>query len=347
MPRIDKNKVKKILIIKLRGIGDVVLSTVVLKNIKNDFPGAEIHYLTEKPSNILLKNIDEIKNIHVFDRRSTPQQLKILFKIRKEKYDLVFDFFCNTITALITFLSGAYYRVGFPYKGRKFAYNIYGTEIRNKFHAADLHLETLKMANLTSSFKDLSISLDNNDYLFNNKELESVFSSNNYVVGISPSGGWESKKCDPVKLAEIGDTLINKYDLKIMILWGPGDFTSASEIETRMNNKAYLAPETNIRQMAALISKCSVLIANDSGPMHISTAVGTPVLSIHGPTDPRLQGPYGQKHEWINNDKLDCIICNLLECPKNHECFLELSIEKIMDKFEVLIDKNNISLPLK
>jgi len=97
--------------------------------------------------------------------------------------------------------------------------------------------------------------------------------------------------------------------------------------------------------MGALISGCNILIANDSGPMHISAAIGTPTLSINGPTNPRLQGPYGSKHEWIRLDELECIECNLLECPRNHECFKDLPDEKIIEKVDLLIKKNNI-LPL-
>lgn len=343
MPTIEKKAVRKILLIKLRGIGDVILSTIVVENLLLDFPDAEIHYLTEKPSNFALQENPQIKKIHLFDRKSTWRQFTVLTKIRKEKYDLVFDFFSNSMTAMITYCSGALYRVGFPYKGRKFAYNIYGPPERDKYHQADLHLEALEMAGLSHSYSNLLFALNTSDYSVITNELDYVVSSYRLLIGISPSGGWESKKCDPIKLAEIADSVNEKYNANIIILWGPGDIEHADNIRKFMKSKSILAPPTDIRQMAALISKCSALIANDSGPMHISTAVGTPVLSLHGPTDPKLQGPYGDKHEWINKDDLDCIICNKLECPRNHECFLELPIEKIMTKFELLLRKNNLN----
>ena len=123
---IEKNKVNSILIIKLRGIGDVILSTICIKNLLKEFPNAKIDYLTEKPSKEALSNINELNQILVLDRKSNKKKIRTLLDIRKNKYDLIFDFFTNPTTAIMTFLSGAKYRVGFPYRGRKYAYNIYG-----------------------------------------------------------------------------------------------------------------------------------------------------------------------------------------------------------------------------
>ena len=89
----------------------------------------------------------------------------------------------------------------------------------------------------------------------------------------------------------------------------------------------------------------AAVIANDSGPMHISVALGKPTLALHGPTNPYLQGPLGEKHEWVRNEELDCIECNLLECPRKHECFTELPVNDVLKKFESLIRKNSLSFP--
>lgn len=343
---IIKEEVQKILIIKLRGIGDVVLSTVVLDNLRKDFPSTQIDFLTEKPSNLFLSTLSQIDNVILFDKRNLFSRAKQIFQIRKKNYDLIFDFYSNPATSLITRFSGAKYKAGFPYGSRKSAYNIWGPEERDKFHAAQLHLEFLKKIGLSSTEKQLYFdsNKDDNPLLIN--ELNQIISKNKLLIGISPSGGWESKKCDPEKFAGIADKLVEKYSSQILILWGPGDYDEAVKINELMVNESNLAPKTDILGMATCIKYCDILIANDSGPMHISTAVGTPVLSLHGPTDPKLQGPFGDKHEWIHKDDLDCIICNLLECPKNHECFLELDNNDILGKVELLLNKNNIKFSL-
>lgn len=338
---IDKKSVKKILVIKLRGIGDVVLSTIILDNLKADFPHASIDYLTDPSSKPGLEGLPQIYRVIIFPKKGTWNRLKLFLEIRHTNYDLVFDFFSNPTTAQITFLSGAKYRVGFPYRGRRYAYNYYGPEERGKYHSAILHLLTLKKLNLTHEFKSLHFFIDNSDKSFANKYFNEITSANKLLIGLSPSGGWKSKKCEPEKFAEIGNALKEKYMADIIVLWGISDKYEAIAIHNLIPN-SLLAPSTSIREMAALIKKCHILIANDSGPMHISTAVGTPVLSIHGPTDPKLQGPFGDKHEWVIYSELECIMCNLLECPKNHECFKDLPLSRIMEKVDKLIVKNKI-----
>lgn len=337
-----KNEIKKILLIKLRGIGDVVCSTIVLDNLRDEFPNAQIDFLTEKPSSFGLRGLNQIDNVLIFDKKKLKNIIKLAWIIRKTNYDLVFDFFCNPSSAQITFFSGAKYRIGFPLRGRKYAYNFYGPEERSTWHNAILHLKVLEKFGLNTIHRTLHFSLDKNSVLFAEKYFNETFTNNDFVVGICPTGSWASKKCDAEKFAEIAELVIKKYNATILILWGKGDEIDGEKLFGLLKDKSVYAPETSILEMSALISKCNFLIANDSGPMHIATALGTPVLSIHGPTAPELQGPFGEKHEWINLPELECIVCNLLECTKNHECFLNLSNEKIMQKIESLVIKNNL-----
>ncbi|KAF0153433.1 MAG: glycosyl transferase family 9 [Ignavibacteria bacterium] len=339
---LQKNKVKKILIIKLRGIGDVVCSTIVLDNLREEFPNAQIDFLTEKPSSLGLRGLSQINNVLIFDKKSLAERLKLAWKIRKTNYDLVFDFFCNPSSAQITFFSRAKYRIGFPLRGRKYAYNLYGPEERSTWHNAVLHLKVLERFGLETKHQNLLYSLDSKSKSFADKYFDDTFEKNDFVVGICPTGSWASKKCDAEKLAEIAELVIKRFNAKILILWGKGDEADGEKLLGLLKNKTTYAPPTSILEMSALISKCKFLIANDSGPMHISTALCTPVLSIHGPTSPQLQGPFGAKHEWINLPELDCIVCNLLECKRNHECFLNLPIENIMKKIDSLVLKNNL-----
>ncbi|OGU69969.1 MAG: hypothetical protein A2440_06200 [Stygiobacter sp. RIFOXYC2_FULL_38_25] len=339
---IPKEQVKKILLIKLRGIGDVVCSTIVLDNLREDFPNAQIDFLTEKPSSYGLKGLPQINNVLIFNRKSLTERIKLAWQVRKSKYNLVIDFFCNPSSAQITFFSGSKIRIGFPLRGRKYAYNYFGPKERSKWHNAILHLKVLEKFGLTTKLEKLHYSLDKNSELFAKEYFSKTFKESDFVVGICPTGSWASKKCDAKKFAEIAKLVIQKYNAKILILWGKGDEEDGEKLFNILKDKSVYAPPTSILEMAALISGCKFLIANDSGPMHISTALGTPVLSIHGPTAPHLQGPFGDNHEWINLPELDCIICNLLECPRKHECFLELPNERIMDKIEKLINKNNL-----
>jgi len=342
--QINKSEITKILCIKLKGIGDVVLSTVVLENLKYDFPDVKIDFLTEAPGKAALEHIPLLNEIIVFDKNAGA--INLIRAIRKRKYDLVIDLYSNPRTALATCLSGAKYRAGFPYRGRKYAYNLFGPVERDQYHAAQLHLEFLKSIGLSSNSAEMHFGLTSEDITFADTFISQKFKPDELLIGLSPSGGWPSKKCDPEKFAEIGDSIIENFGAKILLVWGPGDHNEAMEIVKLMNNKVILAPLTDIRKMGALISKCHVLIANDSGPMHISTALNTPVLSLHGPTAPSLQGPFGYKHDYVRLDELSCIECNLLHCPYNHECFKQLPVARVIHKLNSIFQKNNIPVRL-
>ena len=343
--KLNKENIHKILIIKLRGIGDVVLSTIVIENLRRDFPDAQIDYLVETPSEPGLSGLKEINQVLIFERSDFWEKIALILKLRKIGYDLVLDFFTNPSTALVTFFSGAKYRVGFPYRGRTYAYNLFGPKERGKYHSAQLHLETLKQIGLNHSYKELYYYISPSALHVAEKYLRDSFIENHFVIGICPTGGWESKKCDPSKFVEIANALVKKYNAKIFILWGKSDESDAFRIHSMLGDKSIIAPETSIQELAAMIARCKFLIANDSGPMHIATAVGTPVLGLFGPTSPHMQGPFGEKNEWVRLDELECIECNLLVCPRDHECFRNLQIEKIMDKVDSLLAKNNIVIP--
>ncbi|RMD48371.1 MAG: glycosyltransferase family 9 protein, partial [Ignavibacteria bacterium] len=330
----DKDKIKKILVLKLRGIGDVVLATSAIKNLSDYFTNASIDIVTERPSDQLLKELPFINEVIHFNRKSTKERIKLAFALRKNRYDFVVDFFSNPSTAQLTAFSRAKFRAGFPYKGRKYAYNLFGPEERGKYHAAELHHKFLELLNIPVNSRDLMIGLKDEDNSFAKEIISQNIQSNKRILGISPSGGWDSKKCEPEKFAEFAEVILNNLDWSAIILWGPGDFEDAVKIKNILGDKAFLAPNTTISQMAALLKNCDAIIANDSGPMHIATAVGTPVLSIHGPTSPTLQGPYGNKHSYVRLEELDCIECNLLVCNRKHECFMNLPKDIVYDKFK-------------
>src|ERR1035437_9469468 len=125
---IDKSKIKKILCIKPRGIGDIVLSTIIIDNLISYFPEVKIDYLTENFAKSCLEDNPNINKILTMGKKEFP--LWVALRIRKEKYDLLIDLWSNPRTAQITFLSGVKYRVGFSYRGRRYAYNIRATSER-------------------------------------------------------------------------------------------------------------------------------------------------------------------------------------------------------------------------
>jgi len=330
------NEIKKILCIKPRGIGDIVLSTVILDDLKKTFPSAEIHYLTETFAKDAFANNSLIAKVHTMEK--TGFVLKVAARLRKEKYDLIIDLWSNPRSAQITFLTHAKYRVGFSYRGRKYAYNILGTSEKGEHHAAEHNLELLKALGIEITSKRIHFYVSDG---YNNCAKEFIrlnLPIDKKIVGIIPSGGWASKRCDANKWVEICNAIKQKYDVVFLILWGPGDESDSNYIKSILKDDAVLIPEVKIGKLSALIKNCDIVIANDSGPMHIAAALGVPTLGIFGPTNPKAHGPYSPNSDYVIKEDLHCIICNKLECPYDHECMRQLPVEKVLSKFENLFN---------
>jgi len=332
---INQKEIRKILCIKPRGIGDIVLSTIILDDLKKTFPSAEIHYLTEIFAKDALANNPFVFKVHTMEK--TEFVLRVAVRLLKEKFDMIIDLWSNPRSAQITFLTHAKYRVGYSYRGRKYAYNILGTSEKGEHHSAEHNLELLKAIGIEATSKRVHFYTSIEDDTWAKHFIITNLPLNKKRIGIIPSGGWASKRCDASKWVEICNAIKLKFDVIFLILWGPGDESDANYIKNNLKEDAVLIPEVKIGKLSSLIRNCHLIIANDSGPMHISAALGVPTLGIFGPTNPKAHGPYSPNSDYVIKEDLHCIICNKLECPYNHECMKELSVEEVVKKVQKLM----------
>ena len=334
--KIPSQEIKKVLCIKPRGIGDIILSTIVLENLKAALPHSEIHYLTEDFAKRAVENNPFISKVLTY--KKSDFIFSLIMKIRKENYELVFDFWSNPKTAQMTFLSGAKYKVGFGYRGRKYAYNILAESGEKNLHAAEANLQLLKAVDIPVISKNIHYYLEESEKQFAQKYFSDNFPKDEVVVGIIPAGGWPSKRCEPVKWIEICKTLVNEFDCSFLILWGPEDKHDAELISVALETKAIISPLTSVGEMSALISRCDLVVANDSGPMHIAAALKVPTIGIFGPTNPENHKPYSANSDFVIIKDLHCIICNKTICPYNHECMFELPVIDVLEKSKHLLE---------
>lgn len=329
-----------VLVIKLRAIGDVLLSTPVLKNLKEHYPHLEIDFLCEKFAGDVVIGNPHVRDVIAFNRK-TDSGLSLISKVRNNKYDIVIDLFGNPRTALITRLSGAKHRIGFPFRGRAYAYNVHIKPRGAEVHNVDFNLDVLRY---------FEIAVKHFNPIFPLGEREKSFAENWFtqeqlhtseVVGINPSGGWYTKKWNLNSYAQLADRIIEERGSNIVFFWGPGEQEEVNAIQTAMKFPSKAIPKTSLKEMGALLQLCTYVISNDSGPMHIAASVGVPTLGIFGPTNPYLQGPYGSKNLWVRHEELDCLACNLTKCPIGNICMKELSVEKVFESFKKLVEKNS------
>jgi len=334
--------VQRILVIKLRAVGDVLLSTVVTKNLRLAYPRSQIHFLTERPSLEVLKGNPYVDDVLVYDRK-TMNGLSLISAVRRRQYDLVIDLFGNPRTALVTRLSGARRRVGFRFRGRAYAYNILAEPRGDRVHNTQFNLDALVALGVPIQDSSLQFTFGDEDSRYVESFMPEDFSRGSFTVCINTGGGWYTKRWGLDRYALLADRLIEEFNARIVLPWGPGQMPDVEEINRRMKRAAFIPPATTLRQLGALLKRCTIVITNDSGPMHIAAAVGTPILAIFGPTNPALQGPYGGNHVVVRNEALDCLGCNLTACPIGHPCMLGLDVDTVMQGVRRLLANNRIT----
>jgi ADP-heptose:LPS heptosyltransferase len=339
--QLDTENVRRLLVIKLRAIGDVLLSTIVTKNLRNFFPKSEIHFLTELPSVDVLKGNEFIDAAVVYDRRSM-SGVDLIRRVRQNGYDLVLDLFGNPRSALVTYLSGARYRVGFRFRARTYAYNIVVSPRGDTVHNTQFNLDALEAIGIPIVDRNIYFTPSTAGEQAAQEYFAQNVGNSSFVVGINTGGGWYTKRWGLERYAHLADRLVEIYGATILLVWGPGQRPDAEEVASLMKHEPLIPPPTSLSSLGAFLKRCSFVVSNDSGPMHIAAAVGTPVLGIYGPTNPTLQGPVGPRSLTVRKEELECLGCNLTSCPIGHPCMKDLAVDRVLKGVELILNKNDI-----
>jgi heptosyltransferase III len=329
-----KSPQKRIAMILLRAMGDVVLTTPAIRVLKQHFLQADIDFITNSGPAEILQGNPYLSQIVRYPY--TPQDvigaLKFAMKLRSHHYDIVIDFLGTPATALLTWYSGAAIRVGYNLRFRKLAYTHldqgYIPDIYNPLSKFPL-LKPLGIQDeetMTEVFPPAEAE----------KWVDQLFTNNSWdqrrVVALATCATNPVRRWRPQRFAEMAKWLSQKH-YQVILVWGPGEFEYVKTVEELCSGSAVMTPPTEIMQLAALLRRCCLLIANCGGTKHVAVAVGTPTLTIHGPSDPRVWTPSGDPRHTFVRGQLDCLKCNEKEC-KTLECMEAVSTEMVIAKIE-------------
>ena len=340
----------KILIIKLRAIGDVLLSTPVIENLREAYNSSKIDFLVEREAEDVVKGNPYVDRVIVLDKKkmgslrrlkALRENLNFMRSLREGKYDLAIDLFGNLRSALLTLSTGAKLKVGYNFRGRKYAYDLRVEPRGDRVHEVQFNLDALRRIGVPVVTDRPLFPIDDASKRFARDFFKSQGLEDGFVIGISPSGGWPAKRWPLEYFAELADQLVKTYRAKILLFWGPGELNRVQRLQSFMTERSWIIPETTLKQLGALLQRCDLVISNDSGPMHIAAAVDTPTVGIFGPTNPRLQGPYGEKHEVVVKEGLPCLGCNKLTC-KTSDCMNLLGPGEVFQVVRKCIEKNSL-----
>ncbi len=353
-------KAERILIANPYGIGDVLFTTPLISTLKKHFPSSYIAFLVGSRTKEVLSANPDIDEIFVFDRDASRQKNKIeayreVFKLmntlRRKNFDLFFDFSNTSQYGFLSFVLGIKWRLGFNYKNRgRFLNHKMPLDGFEKKHVIEYYLSLL-------DFLPVKIEKDRKTKFYLSKEAEEwadkFFNDNglngNMVIGIHPGGGasWAKmarfKWWDKERFITLAKTLINEYQLKILLFSEPEREEEIMINKKELNDKNFIFPvNLSLTQFAALIKRCRLLISNEGGPFQIAVALETPTVSIYGPVSEIVYGPYppAEIHQVVTKG-LDCQPCYRSFCfkPCSHRrCLDELTGAEVLAKVKKVMD---------
>jgi heptosyltransferase-2 len=344
------NPPEKILIIRFSSLGDIVLTTPVIKSLKEKFPQSKIFFLTKSQYESLLKNDPHVFSLIEFDpkerHRGISGFLKLIQELKASKFDLVVDLHSNLRSFLIRHLLKAKVKIRYDKRWLARFLLVHFKFIKIKpVHTVDSYGGALKKIGMNSVGKDPQIFLDEEGENFLKDFLiEKNIKKDDIVVGIHPGARWETKRWNEEKFAQVCQILNQKLKAKIILFGDQKDQKVIDRINPQAEDQnLFKAVNLPLNKFMSLIRRSDCFITNDSGPMHMASALGVPVVAIFGPTHPQLGfSPLGAKNIVLTAN-VECSPCSLHGEKKCHKesrlCMDLIQPEMVVDAVERLLKK--------
>lgn len=333
-------KGKKILIVIIKDIGDVMLCEPVLQILKYNFPDAKIDVLAQARCAPVLENNPYVNEVVIYDNK---HPVKSIFEVRKRKYHWVIDYLSNPRSAMICALSGARMRIGNEKNFHKFyAYNFCFRYPQEVIYNPDLKLNVLRQLGLKWPDEHAPLA----KYYLNDEQRAwaKKFSGNLrtrenqklFAFYVTPKA--ITKKWPDQHFQELARLLHSQYDARIIVLYGPGEFEAAQKVTQNMPPYITLAPKTNnLYQFFALLSALDLLVGCCGGTKHMALAVGVPTVTIHTVNHAEAWTPsFSGKHLAVR-PSLICSPCFRGEC-ETLACMQNITPAKVFDTVKALLD---------
>jgi lipopolysaccharide heptosyltransferase I len=289
----------RILIVRLSALGDVIHGVPVVCALRERFPGAFIAWVVEGRSAELLDGHDAIDEVIRLPRRwykSLREILALRRRLRELEFDVTIDLQCLTKSAVAAWFTGAPRRIGKAGQDGRELSKLFHNELVDAqgAHVIDHYLELLRPLGIYQPRVRFELAERRDEGFAADNTLRSLGLTRGRFAILNPGAGWPSKIWPPERYGEIARLLTSDYDLPSLAVWGvPSERPLAQDIVAASDGAALLAPSTSIPQLASLCRRAALFLGSDTGPMHLAVAVGTPSISLHGPSQAEWCGAYG------------------------------------------------------
>lgn len=349
-PDLDLNG-KRLLLIKPSSLGDVCHGVASAWALKARWPGLHVTWLVNRAFEPLLQGVSCVDETLSFDRARFKGLLSVFRErsalrafvqsLRQGRFDVALDLQGLLRSGMFAWLSNAPIRLGFA-QAREGSRMFYTHQVQTPpgpVHARDRYdALTAALGCSRPPREDLDLSPLERERIRELLRREGL--SGTRLVAVCPGARWESKRWPPLQFARVLDALAGRGAGRPLIVGSPDmaeicrHVASACTVARPLD----LCGRTGLRELAALLDECELLLTCDSGPMHIAAAQGTPVVAVLGPTDPRRTGPYGQLEHVVRGE------CELMPCLKRHcpglgdKCMKELDAWRVTEKALALLN---------
>ncbi|NQT46686.1 MAG: glycosyltransferase family 9 protein [Candidatus Omnitrophica bacterium] len=358
-------KIKRVLVVNPFGIGDVLFTTPLIRAIKAANPQWRIHFICNKRTRPILEHnpyIDEIIVIEKDEYRDLLKSSKVDFvkkflsllaKVKTDHFELAIDLSLGSQYGFFLKLLGVKRRIGFDYKKRgRFLTDRIRIDGFRGSHIVEHYLRLLGPLNIKPHGSEIEMRVSEEDKRWASEQLAlKGRDEDRTIVGIIPGGGasWGKdagrKQWNPKNFAEIAKSLKGERGLRILLLGDDGDRQLCDQISSGIpGGVENFCGKTDLGRFAALLGSCKLVVTNDGGPLHVAVSQNVKTISIFGPVDDKVYGPYppGDEHVVMTASGVDCRPCyegfRVADC-RDYRCLDRIAPSAVLDKAKELLSK--------
>lgn len=336
---------KRLLVLRLDQIGDVLVSTPAIHALRVRFPRAHLSALVGSWSAPILEGNPDVDEVVVLDapwfasrsgrKVSWLGVLLVLRRLRQEPFDLAVDLRGDFRNLCLMAAINAPVRAGYADTGGGFLLTHTAQRLKNR-HEIERSLDVVRTlgANVEDPRPFLAVTEEDRRSLVA-KLAEYGLDRKGPLTVLHPGSGCSSKLWDPQRFAAVGDSLVSHFGAEVLVTGAPNETALAKQIVTSMRQSAAsLAGRLTLKELAALFEQCSLVVTVDAAPMHIAAAMGRPVVAIFsGITTREEWAPWGERHVVLQSP-VPCLGCELPDCPRGNECMAKITVAQVVKAAE-------------
>jgi heptosyltransferase-1 len=326
--------VKRLLVVRLGSLGDLVHTLPAVSAIHRTFPAVEIDWLVDAPHRDFLALVPLLAAVIVLRDRSAGAWLAARSELRARAYDVALDFQGLLKSAALARLSGAQRVIGFTRKAARegLAAPFYSTrvEVGAGQHVIEKNLALAgSIGAATDALEFPLIETDTRVVTAVRESLTRAGLSASYAL-INPGAAWPNKRWPPAAFGRVTAGIRDRHGLASVVLWGPGEQEIAGTIVQSSAGAAVAAPATSLHDLVGLARHARLIVSGDTGPLHIAAAVGVPAVGLFGPTNPRRNGPWNEQDLSLSRyDVCDCHYERRCRRDDEHWCLGSISVDEV------------------